>query len=391
MTRARAACRLLQLLVVLGAWAMTAPLQAAQCTALADPPPWPRLAEVDRVAEDALARVPMTGLSIAVLRNGKLVHAAGYGKADLELDVPATPMTVYRLGSVTKQFTAAAILRYAERGALKLEDDIRQYLPDFDTGGRVITLRQLLEHTSGIRDMTAIPPLMANRALDVTREQVFSWISRAPFDFEPGNQYRYSNSGYWLLGAVIEKLAGEPYETAIEKMLLEPLCLHATRYDVPAEIVPNRATGYVRKDGRFLNAEPNSPTRPYASGALISSVLDLAAWQRALFGGKVLSPESLRLMTTPGRLNDGKATPYGLGLALPKFRGHRKIAHPGSIVGFSSFVAFYPDEQIAIAVVTNTMGVELRPEVEERIAGLLLPAGASSEGEAATQPRRPRQ
>lgn len=383
--------RLLQALVLLGAGLLALPLRAAQCTTPADPLPWPRLAEVDRIADEALARVPMTGLSIAVLRDGKLVHAAGYGKANLELDVPATPMTVYRLGSVTKQFTAAAILRYAERGELKLDDDIRKYLPDFDTGGRAITLRQLLEHTSGLRDMTAIPPLMANRALDVTREQVFAALGRAPFDFEPGNQYRYSNSGYWLLGAVIEKLAGEPYDTAIEKILLEPLCLQATRYDVPAEIVPNRASGYVRRDGRFLNAEPNSPTRPYASGALISSVLDLAAWQRALFGGKVLSPESLRLMTTPGRLNDGKATQYGLGLALPQFRGHRKIAHPGSIVGFSSFVAYYPDERLAIAVVTNTMGVELRPEVEERVAGVLLPAGGAADGAAAGQPRRPRQ
>ena len=369
---------------------MTSSPKRASAESSRPPPPWPRLAEVDRVAEEALARLPMSGLSIAVMRDGKLVHAAGYGKASLELDVPATPQTVYGIGSVTKQFTAAAILRFVERGELRLEDDLRKHLPDYDTGGRVITIRQLLDHTSGIRNMTTIQPLMADRPRDVTREQVFGWLSRAPFDFEPGERYLYNNSGFWLLGAVIEKLAGEPYETAIERLLLEPLCLQSTRYDVPGEIVPHRAAGHVREGGRFLNAPPNSPTRPYASGALISSVLDLAAWQRALFGGEVLSAESLKLMTTPGRLNDGKPTSYGLGVAVTNFRGHRKIAHPGGIVGFSSFLSYYPDERLVIAVLTNTMGVEMRSEVEERIAGLLLPA-ADSAVDATGQRRRTRQ
>lgn len=366
--------RWLQVVALLATLICCSAARAAECPPAAEQPPWPRLAEIDRVAEEALARVPMSGLSIAVLRDDKLVHAAGYGRASLELDVPATPQTVYRIGSVTKQFTAAAILRHAERGELRLDDDFRKYLPEYDTGGRAITIRQLLDHTSGIRNMTTIEPLMANRAMDVTRDQVFGWLSAAPFDFEPGERYLYNNSGYWLLGAVIEKLSGEPYDTAIERLLLEPLCLQSTRYDVPAEIVPNRAAGYVRDAGRFRNAGPNSPTRPYASGALLSTVLDLAVWQRALFGGKVLSAESLRLMSTPGRLNDGKPTSYGLGVALTQFRGHRKIAHPGGIVGHSSFLAYYPEERIVIAVLTNTMGVELRPEVEERIAGLLLPA-----------------
>jgi CubicO group peptidase (beta-lactamase class C family) len=350
-------------------------VHAEQCPSVNDAAPWPRIEEIDRIAEEALARVPMAGMSIAVLRDSKLVHAAGYGKASLSPDVSATPQTVYRIGSVTKQFTAAAILRHVERGELALEDDLRKYLPDYDTGGRVITIRQLLDHTSGIRDMVTIGPLMAERARDVTRGEVFGWLSSSPFDFEPGEKYRYNNSGYWLLGAVIERLAGEPYATAIERGLLEPLCLRSTRYDVPSETVPLRAVGYVRGTGAFTVAPPNSPTRPYASGALISSVLDLVAWQQALFGGKVLSAGSLQAMTTPGRLADGRPTSYGLGVAVSQFRGHRKIAHPGGIVGFSSFLAHYPDEKLVIAVLTNTMGVELRPEVEERIAGLLLSAG----------------
>ena len=349
-------------------------VHAEQCPSVTDAASWPRIAEIDRIAEEALARVPMAGMSIAVLRDSKLVHAAGYGKASLDPDVPATPQTVYRIGSVTKQFTAAAILRHVERGELALGDDLRKYLPDYDTGGRVITIRQLLDHTSGIRDMVTIGPLMAERARDVTRAEVFGWLSSSAFDFEPGEKYRYNNSGYWLLGAVIERLAGEPYATAIERGLLEPLCLQSTRYDVPSEIVPLRAGGYIRGAGAFKIAPPNSPTRPYASGALISSVLDLVAWQQALFGGKVLSAGSLQAMTTPGRLADGRPTSYGLGVAVSQFRGHRKIAHPGGIVGFSSFLAHYPDEKLVVAVLTNTQGVELRPEVEERIASLLLPA-----------------
>jgi CubicO group peptidase (beta-lactamase class C family) len=383
--------RLLQIPILLAALVCADTARAAECPPAAEQPPWPRLAGIDRIAGEALARVPMSGLSIAVLRDGKLVHAAGYGKASLELDVPATPQTVYRIGSVTKQFTAAAILRHAERGELKLEDDFRKYLPEYDTGGRAITIRQLLDHTSGIRNMTTIEPLMANRALDVTREQVFGSLSAAPFDFEPGERYLYNNSGYWLLGAIIEKLSGEPYDTAIERLLLEPLCLQSTRYDVPIEIVPNRASGYVRAAGGFRDAGPNSPTRPYASGALVSTVLDLVAWQRALFGGKVLSPASLRLMTTPGRLNDGRPTTFGLGVAVTQFRGHRRIAHPGGYVGYSSFLSYYPEEKIVIAVLTNTMGVELRPEVEERIASLLLPAAPKPAVAAQDPPRRSRE
>ena len=362
----------LKLLIGIGALAFASNLPAQDCAGIIDTPPWPRMAEVDRIAEQALSKGPMSGMSIAVLRGSKLIHAAGYGQANLELGVPATPQTVYRIGSVTKQFTAAAILRHVERGELKLDDDIRKYLPDFDTQGRVVTVRHLLDHTSGIRNMTTIGPAMANRALDVTRAQVFSWLSEAPFDFEPGEKYLYNNSGYWLLGAIIEKLAGEPYDTVIERNLLAPLCLQSTRYDVPSELVPGRASGYTRGSAGFLNAEPNSPTRPYASGALISTVLDLAAWERALFGDKVLGAESLKLMTTRGRLNNGQPTAYGMGLAVTQFQGRQKIAHPGGIIGFSSFMAFYPEEQLSIVVLANTMGVELRPEVEEPIASLLF-------------------
>ena len=333
---------------------------------------WPRRAQIDRIAEQALAAAPMAGLSIAVVRDDRIIHAAGYGRANLELSVAASPETVYRVGSLTKQFTAAAILRLAELGQLRLEDDFRKFIPEYDTGGRAITIRQLLDHTSGIASLSTIGPAMANSALDVTRPQVFAWLTGAPFDFEPGERYRYNNSGYWLLGVLIEKVTGEAYATAIKRLLLDPLCLGSSRYDVPSEIIPLRASGYIHNQDRFLNAPPNSPTRPYAAGALVSTVLDLAVWQQALFGGQVLKEDSVRMMTTRGRLNNGQPTAYGLGLALTQFEGQTKIAHPGGIVGFSAYMSYYPDQRIMIVVLSNTAGVELGEDVEEPVATLLL-------------------
>lgn len=332
----------------------------------------PRMSGIDQIAQQALSGAPLAGLSIAVMRGSDIIHAAGYGQASIELGAAAGPDTVYRVGSLTKQFTAAAVLRLAELGALRLEDDIRTYIPAFDARGRTITIRQLLDHTSGIRSLSAIGPAMLNPELDVTREQVLGWLSAAPFDFEPGERYRYNNSGYWLLGLLIETLTGETYGAAIRRLLTEPLCLASTRYDVSADIIPHRASGYVYRNGGFSNAPPNSPTRPYAAGALLSSVLDLVAWQHALFGDRVLSASSVSLMTTPSRLDNGQPTAYGMGLSVSTFNGRRRIAHPGGIVGFSSFLSHYPETDITIAVLSNTMGVELRALLEEPIAELLM-------------------
>jgi len=332
----------------------------------------PRMSGIDQIAQEALSGAPLAGVSIAVMRGADIIHAAGYGQASIELGASAGPDTVYRIGSLTKQFTAAAVLRLAELGALKLEDDIRTYIPAFDTRGRTITIRQLLDHTSGIASLSAIGPAMRHPELDVTREQVLGWISAAPFDFEPGERYQYNNSGYWLLGLLIERLTGETYGAAILRLLADPLCLTSTRYDASADIIPHRASGYVYRDGGFSNAPPNSPTRPYAAGALLSSVLDLVAWQHALFSDRVLSQTSVSLMSTPSRLGNGRPTAYGMGLAISTFNGRRRIAHPGSIVGFSSFLSHYPETDITIAVLSNTTGVDLRALLEEPIAQLLM-------------------
>jgi CubicO group peptidase (beta-lactamase class C family) len=365
------ATKLLSRIAIMMALASGLSLPGAVAAA-ADTQVYPRIEGIDQLANATLTRKPLAGVSVAVMREGKLIHAAGYGFADLEQAVPATPLTVYRIASVTKQFTAALVLRLAERGEIDLDADIRKYLPDFDTGGRKVTVTQLLNHTSGIADLTRIPAAMAQRCLDLSVPEVFAYISKEPFDFEPGEQFRYNNSGFWLLGVIIERVTGKPYSQAIRELLLGPLGLDRTRYDEPARIIARRARGYALVGKELQNSECNSPTRPYASGALLSTVMDLLDWQQGLFSGKAVGAALQQRMITRGRLNSGAPIPYGFGLALSEFRGAQRIAHPGGIVGFSAFLSHYPEQDLTIAVIANTMGVELRTELEEPIAALLL-------------------
>lgn len=341
--------------------------------AAADPAYFPA---VDAIAVRALEDVPLVGLSVAIARGGEIIHAKGYGYANLEHKVPATPETVYRIGSVGKQFTAAAILQLVEQGKLSLDDDLHEFLPDYPTGGRRVTIRQLLNHTSGIHSVTSIKRAMANRCLAVTQEQMIGWMSEAPFDFEPGERYLYNNSGFWLLGVIIEQVSGRSYPDYVQAKLFEPLGLRGTYYDSDPRVIPNRAQGYTLDEGRLLNAEPNSPTRPYAAGAIISTVLDLIEWQQALLSGRVVSPASVETMTTPGRLNSGEAFPYGLALGLAEFEGHRKIGHGGGIIGFRTALSHYPDDELIIALITNTNGRDVPPPkgLEEEIARALFAA-----------------
>jgi len=330
------------------------------------------LAPIDAIAQRALEETPLAGLSIAVAKGSEIIHAKGYGYADLEHQIPATPETVYRIGSVTKQFTAAAILKLVEAEKLHLNDDLREYVPDFPTADRIVTIRQLLNHTSGIRSVDKIQVAMANRCLDVTREQLIGWISSEPFDFAPGEDWMYNNSGYWLLGLVIENLTKDSYGESLRKELFEPIGLERTSYDSYERIIANRARGYAFEEGEFVHHEYNSPTRTYAAGALLSTVLDLVKWQHALFLAKVVGSDHLRLMTTPGQLSNGKTFPYGFGFQIAEFQGHRRISHAGQQMGYRAFLSHYPDEGISIAVLINTDGHSANVRIEEEIAEVLF-------------------
>jgi len=330
---------------------------------------------VDSVATAAVAEHRTAGVSVAVVKNGRTVLAKGYGFADLENDVPATAETVYRIGSVTKQFTSAAIMRLVEQGKVSLDDTLQKFLPNFPTQGNRVTVRHLLNHTSGIKSYTSLGPKWqrVNR-LDLAPDSLVALFANEPFDFKPGDKWLYDNSGYFLLGMIIEKVSGKPYGQYLKDELFTPLGLKSTIYCDQAPLIKHRAQGYaVRPDSTFINAEPLSMTQPYAAGSLCSTVTDLAAWTLALSSGKVVSPASYKLMTTPGRLNDGKPLRYGFGLGVGTVGGHRQVSHNGGINGFISELHHYPDDSLVTVVLTNTgalTAVQLERLIARRALGI---------------------
>ncbi len=335
---------------------------------------------VDSVATAAVAEHRTAGVSVAVVKNGRTVLAKGYGFADLENDVPATAETVFRIGSITKQFTSAAIMKLMEQGKLSLDDTLQKFLPNFPAQGNRVTVRHLLNHTSGIKSYTSLGPKWARGVrLDLAPDSLIALFANEPFDFKPGNAWSYDNSGYFLLGMIIEKLSGKTYGQYVQDELFTPLGLKSTIYCDQAPLIKHRAQGYaLRPDGKFINAEPLSMTQPYAAGSLCSTVNDLAAWTLALSSGKVVSPASYKLMSTPGTLNDGKPLTYGFGLGTGVLGGHRQVSHNGGINGFISELHHYPDDSLVTVVLTNTgalTAVQLERLIARRALGIKdLPA-----------------
>ena len=337
---------------------------------------------VDSVANAAVSEHRTAGVSVAVVKNGRTVLAKGYGFADLENDVPATAETVYRIGSVTKQFTSAAIMRLVEQGKVSLDDTLQKFLPNFPTQGNRVTVRHLLNHTSGIKSYTSLGPKWARvMRIDLAPDSLVALFANEPFDFKPGDQWLYDNSGYFLLGMIIEKVSGKPYGQYLKDEIFTPLGLKSTIYCDQAPLIKHRAQGYATQPGGgFINAEPLSMTQPYAAGSLCSTVTDLAAWTLALSSGKVVSPASYKLMTTPGTLNDGKPLTYGFGLGIGTLGGHRQVSHNGGINGFISELHHYPDDSLVTVVLTNTgalTAVQLERLIARRALGIKdLPAVA---------------
>ncbi|MEW5917679.1 MAG: serine hydrolase domain-containing protein, partial [Gemmatimonadota bacterium] len=342
----------------------------------------PLIQYVDSVAAAAVAEQRTAGVSVAVVKNGRTIVAKGYGFADLENEVPAKAETVYRIGSVTKQFTSAAIMRLMEQGKLSLDDTLQRFLPHFPTQGNRVTVRHLLNHTSGIKSYTSLGPKWARvMRLDLATDSLVALFANEPFDFKPGDAYRYNNSGYFLLGMIIEKLSGKPYGQFLKDEFFTPLGLKNTIYCDQAPLIKNRAQGYATppNGGKgFTNAEPLSMTQPYAAGSLCSTVTDLVVWTQALSSGKVVSPASYTLMTTPGTLNDGKPITYGFGLGTGALGGHPQVSHNGGINGFVSELHHYPNDSVITVVLTNTgalTAVQLERMIARRALGIKeLPA-----------------
>lgn len=310
--------------------------------------------KIDALLDEAFpAELP--GAAAVVLRGGEEVYRAAKGKANLELDVPLNAEMVFRLGSITKQFTAAAIMMLVEEGKVALDDEITKFLPDYPTQGTRITVRHLLNHTSGIRSYTGIPGWMQTRVVnDYSVSELINGFKDEPMDFKPGEEFRYNNSGYILLGAIIEKAAEKTYAEFIKERIFTPLKMTGSLYGEHDAIIQNRVPGYDGSKDQPRNAKYLSMTQPYAAGSLLSTVSDLGKWNTALFGGKVVNPESLKLMITDGKLNDGSSVGYGFGLVPGDLRGHKAVSHGGGIFGFATHGVYLPDDDIYVAVLANS-------------------------------------
>ena len=326
---------------------------------------------VDGWAHEALESRAVAGLSVAVSQGDKLQFAKGYGSADLENSVSAVAETVYRIGSITKQFTAAAIMQLVERGDVVLENDIAEYVA-FPTGDRRVTVHHLLNHTSGIKSYTDLGEKWTSTIpLAITHDMLFGLLADQPFDFAPGYEWRYNNTGFYLLGVIVENVTDTSYSEYLQQEIFDPLGLDSTSYCDEKKLIPHRAEGYESEDGDLVNDELIDMTHPFAAGALCSNVLDLLRWQRALEEGGVVSEASYKLMSTPATLNDGAALEYGYGLGVDTLGGHRRVAHSGGINGFVTIAARYPDEDLSVIVLTNTPGATAS-QLEERIARVAL-------------------
>ncbi len=308
-------------------------------------------AKVDAIAGEVMKTGHIAAISVAVSRGDRIVVARAYGDADRTAHTAATPDTVFHIGSITKQFTAAAIMQLVEQHRIGLDDPISKYLADFPLQGKTVTVRQLLTHTSGIYDYTDKDFFEHAAATDLSVAQLIARFAGKPFEFEPGTQWAYSNSNYVLLGAIIEQVTKQRYADYLAAQVYPKAGLIATTY---CAAPPHEARGYTLEDGKLVDAKPISMTTPYAAGALCSTATDLVRWSRALHAGKVVSAASYTAMTTPVRLADGTTRPYGFGLTVSELEGHDRIAHNGGINGFVSTASLFPKDDVAVAILVST-------------------------------------
>lgn len=316
---------------------------------------------VDSLAKAYMAETHAPGVSIAVIRGRDTLVMAGFGLADIAAHRQATPATIYEIGSNTKQFTSSAIMRLAEHHKLSIDDDLSKYLPQIPLHGNRVTIRHLLTHTSGIRSYTEVEAWRPHWAEDLTPDSIMGFVAKDTFDFAPGTRYKYDNSGYILLGMVIEKVSGQPYAKYLETQFFKPLGLTHTSYCPSHTTDPAFGAGYSKKDDGVMPHEYLSLTQPYAAGSLCSTVGDFVKWQRDLAGGKVVSPASFTLMSTAATLTNGQAIRYGFGLVPGEMLGHKNFSHSGGIPGFTTMAYYFPDDMLNVVVFTNYDGASPGP------------------------------
>ncbi len=308
--------------------------------------------------------------AVLVAENGNVIYKNGVGYANVEWEIPNSPDTKYRLGSITKQFTSMLIMQLVEEGKINLEGKLSDYLPYYrkDVGEKV-TIHQLLNHTSGIPSYTDLPAFMNDEVRNPYRvKEAIEKFCSGDLEFEPGSKWKYDNSGYFILGAVIEEVTGKPYEAVLKENIFDPIGMSSTGYDHSEEIINKRASGYHKAGPGIINAPYMDMSLPYAAGSLYSTVEDLYVWDQALYTDKLVSDEIREKMFTPYMNNYG----YGWGIREQEFGGEKKkaISHSGGIFGFNTIILRYTDDRNLIILLCNVVPGELK-DLGKGIANIL--------------------
>jgi CubicO group peptidase (beta-lactamase class C family) len=320
---------------------------------------------VDNYIKNQMERHRIPGVALKVIQDGKTAKTAAYGLANLELNVPVSPETVFEIGSITKQFTAAGILLLAQEGKLSVDDNISKYLSDTPEAWKNVTIRHLLTHTSGIKSYTGLDGFQLWRHL--TQVQFIQAIGAQPMEFQPGQSWKYCNTGFNLLGYIIENVSGMNYWDFMSRRIFQPLGMLATTNRLPSLIIPRRAAGYEQTNHVWINRDYDL-TDVFSAGAIVSTVGDLAKWNASLDGEGLLKAASKEQMWSPVRLNDGKTRNYGFGWSFGEVEGHKNIGHSGSTSGFSASIQRFPDDKLAVIILTNT-DEEIATTLARKIAG----------------------
>jgi len=309
--------------------------------------------KIDKLASDALARSGVPSASIAVVKDGKIVYLNAYGSARLEPKTPATTGMRYSIGSISKQFTAAAMLLLQEQGKLSLDDKVAKFIPDL-TRANEVTIRQLLSHTSGYQDYWPQDYVMPMMLQPVTATKILDMWARKPLDFDPGTKWQYSNTNYVIAGVIIEKASGKPLLQFLKEKVFSPLGMASVANIDEKKLGDTDPTGYMRYAlGPLRVAPKEGPGWLFAAGELAMTAEDLAKWNISIMDQKLLRPASYRELEREAQLNNGMGTRYGLGVSLATEAGHRAVSHGGEVSGFVSESVVFPDERVSVVALTN--------------------------------------
>ena len=328
--------------------------------------------KIDKLATDTLAKSGVPSASVAVVKDGQIVYQKAYGDARLEPKTPATPEMRYSIGSISKQFTAAAILRLQEQGKLSLDDKVSRFIPDL-TRANEVTIRQLLSHTSGYQDYWPQDYVMPMMLKPVNAQKIMDQWARKSLDFEPGAKWQYSNTNYVIAGVIIEKASGKPLLQFLREQVFTPLAMKTVANIDEQKLPETDPTGYLRYAlGPLRPAPKEGPGWLFAAGELAMTAEDLAKWDISIMEQKLLKPASYREFEREVQLNNGLGTRYGLGVSVGMEAGHRSVSHGGEVSGFTAENVVFPDERVAVVVLTNQDAASASGDIAHGIVPLLF-------------------